>query len=516
MDFNSIPEAFRQMARRMGDAPAVRAIGGNHSFAELDQASDAIATGLARQGIQKGERIGLYCINGTEFAMAYLGILKAGAIVVPVNLLLSPGEVNYILKDAGVRALFIHPAVAEKADRARIGVESLAFAVPMGGKSPIAGDIPLAQLMASQGSLPAPEFDPQADVAAVLYTAGTTGYPKGAQLTHNNLIANTANVQQALELQPGQDVLLVVLPMFHSFAATVGMLTPLLQGLSFAPVPKFDPGLVVDVIEATDASIFLGVPSMYGLFAKLPDDQVRRWQSVRFCVSGGAALPVAVLQAFERRFGLPILEGDGPTECGPVTCVNPLHGERKPGSVGLPLPNTEMCILDEKGEELPSGELAEVCVRSPSVMKGYLNLPDADAESYFGDWFRTGDLGYKDADGYIFLIDRKKDMIIVNGMNVYPRMVEEVLYRHPDIAEAAVVGEPHDTHGEIPVAHVVLKEGRTPAASEIRAWCREQLGQHQVPRKVMVRDVLPKNAAGKILKRELRKEGELERGVDSR
>jgi len=308
----------------------------------------------------------------------------------------------------------------------------------------------------------------------------------------------------------------VVLPMFHSFAATVGMLTPMLHGLSFTPVPKFDPGLVVDYIEACGATVFLGVPSMYALYLRLPDEQVARWRSVRFCVSGGSALPVAVLEGFEKRFGVPVLEGDGPTECSPVTCVNPLHGERKPGSVGLPIPDVTMRILDDAGGELSNGELGEVCVRGPNVMKGYLNLPEANAETFFGDWLRTGDLGYRDDDGYFFLVDRIKDMIIVNGMNVYPRMVEEALYRHPAVAEAAVVGEPHDLHGEIPVAHVVLKEGQAVEASDIRTWCRGQLGAHEVPRKVMIRDALPRNAAGKILKRELRKGGEVERGVDSR
>ncbi|MCP5113539.1 MAG: long-chain fatty acid--CoA ligase, partial [bacterium] len=227
-------------------------------------------------------------------------------------------------------------------------------------------------------------------------------------------------------------------------------------------------------------------------------------------------LPVAVLKDFEERFGLPVLEGDGPTECSPVTCVNPLDGERKPGSVGLPIPDVEMRILDDRGAELPDGETGEVCVRGPNVMKGYLNLPEADAESFFGDWFRTGDLGYRDVDGYFFLIDRKKDMLIVNGMNVYPRMVEETLYRHPAIAEAAVVGEPHESHGEIPVAHVVPAEDAALVPAEVRAWCREQLGRHEVPRKVVIRDALPKNAAGKILKRELRREGELECGAHRR
>lgn len=516
MKYKSIPEAFRRAAVEFADAHAVKLPDKILSFREIDEASERIGAAMAAMGIVKNDRIALYCTNGPEFAIAYMGILKAGATVVPVNLLLSPSEVNYILKDAGVKALFYHQVLAEKIAEARAGLAGLNLGIAIGNNTAAPGDVVFGDLLAFEAEVPEIDVDPAEDVAAILYTSGTTGYPKGAQLTHRNLLADTASVQQALRLKAREDVLLVVLPMFHSFAATVGMLTPLLHGLSFAPVPRFDPGLVVDHIEATGATVFLGVPSMYALYLKLPDEQVNRWRSVRFCISGGAALPVAVFRGFEARFGLPVLEGDGPTECGPVTCVNPRDGERKPGSVGLPIPGVQMRILDDRGGELATGEVGEVCVSGPNVMKGYLNLPQANAESFFGSWFRTGDLGYRDEDGYFFLIDRKKDMIIVNGMNVYPRMVEEALYRHPAIAEAAVIGEPHAIHGEIPVAHVVLKEGGKTDSSEIRAWCREHLGKHEVPRKVLIRSALPKNAAGKILKRELRKEGELERGVDSR
>jgi long-chain acyl-CoA synthetase len=304
--------------------------------------------------------------------------------------------------------------------------------------------------------------------------------------------------------------------MFHSFAATVGMLTPLLHGLSLVPVPRFDPALVSDAIHATRATVFLGVPSLYNLLLRLPDDQLPRWRSVRVGISGGAAMPVELMHRFEARFGFPILEGDGPTECSPVTCVNPLAGVRKPASVGLPVPDVEIAAFDDAGARLGAEAIGEICVRGPNVMKGYWGLPEATAESFFGDWVRTGDLGYVDADGYVFLVDRKKDMIIVNGMNVYPRMVEEVLYRLPGVAEAAVVGEPHESHGEIPVAHVVVAEGASLDAATVRAWCREHLGQHEVPRRVQFRSALPRNAAGKVLKRELRREGEIERGVDHR
>ena len=222
------------------------------------------------------------------------------------------------------------------------------------------------------------------------------------------------------------------------------------------------------------------------------------------------------ISRFESRFDRLIYEGDGPTECSPVTCVNPIDGDRKPASVGLPIPGVEMTIRDLSGNNLADDEVGEICVRGDNIMKGYWNRPEETAASFHNDWFRTGDLGYRDADGYFYIVDRIKDMIIVNGMNVYPRVVEEVLYQFDPIQEAAVIGEPHDLHGEIPVAYVALKEGRQTSTTEVRAFCRERLGNHQVPRKVFFLEALPKNAAGKILKRELRKQGELERGIDSR
>jgi long-chain acyl-CoA synthetase len=332
-------------------------------------------------------------------------------------------------------------------------------------------------------------------------------------LSHANLIANADAVAQALALAPA-DRILVVLPMFHAFAATVGVLTPLLHGLGIVPVAKFDPGAISTAIARHGASVFLGVPSLYGVLLRLDAEQLAHWRSVRVCVSGGAAMPVALMAAFQERFGIPILEGDGPTECGPVTCVNPIAGVRKPGSIGLPIPTVETRILDSEGREVPDGTYGEVCVRGPSVMQGYHNQPEATRESFFGDWFRTGDLGYRDADGYVFLVDRIKDLIIVNGMNVYPRVIEEALYAHPEVAEAAVVGDPDARHGEIPVAHVVLRAGASATGATLRAWCREHLGRHEVPRRLLIREALPKNAAGKILKRELRRSGEHERGVD--
>jgi len=508
---SSIPAVLRATARCNPDAPAVCFTDRTVSFAEIDQASDAIAASLAEHGIEKGDPVALYCINSDVFAIIYTGIIKAGAVVVPVNLLLNLKEIRYILQDAKVKALFYHQAFADSVAAFRDGIDSLAFCVSVGVEQ---GDDPrFEDFRQNQAAPPSLDIDPMQDLAAILYTSGTTGHPKGAMLTHRNLLSNSCSVVAAMQLKGG-DVILVVLPMFHAFAATVGMLTPLLHGLSFAPIARFDPTGLSATIGAVGATVFLGVPSMYNVLLRLPEEQLAQWSSVRFGVSGGAAMPVAVMQQFEERFGIPIYEGDGPTECSPVTCVNPVGGVTKPASVGLPVPEVEIEIFDDAGKQLPVAEIGELCVRGPNVMKGYWNLPEATAESFFGEWLRTGDLGYKDDEGYLFMVDRKKDMIIVNGMNVYPRMVEEVLYQHPAIVEAAVVGEPNARHGEVPIAHVVLQEEVGVTAAEVRAYCLENLGRHQVPRKIVLRSSLPKNAAGKILKRELRREGELERGVD--
>jgi long-chain acyl-CoA synthetase len=281
------------------------------------------------------------------------------------------------------------------------------------------------------------------------------------------------------------------------------------------PLSKFEPIHVAETIQREQATIFIGVPSMYVALLRAGAQIKGKLASLRLCVSGGAALPVAVLDQFRECFGKVIYEGDGPTECSPVTCVNPIGEKIKPGTVGLPVPDVEMKIMDENGREVPQGVSGEICVRGANVMKGYWKLPAETKEAFFGEWFRTGDIGVVDEEGYFSIIDRKKDMIIVNGMNVYPRIVEEVLFKHPAILEAAVVGEPNPLHGEIPVAFVALKSGAVAIEKEVREFCRKFLGRHEIPRKVVFMEALPKNAAGKIMKRALRRDGEIERGVQN-
>ena len=513
MTIPSLVDAQRRSAATYPDHAAIVFNGRTTTHRAFDEASDRVATGLAAAGIAPGDRVGLYAVNSDAFAITYFGILKAGATVVPINLLLNPKEVAYNLNDAGVRAVIYSDPMGTPMKEVRTLLPATTIYWCMGQGKADPGDRAWTDLAATSGTPPALSIRPAEDLAAILYTSGTTGYPKGAMLTHANLASNAKSISEALRLVPGEDVLLVVLPMFHAFAATVGMIFPLLNGCTLIPLPKFEPQLVADTVQQYAVTILPAVPSMYNVLLRLPDAEVAKFATVKFCISGGAALPAEVMRQFEAKFGKYIYEGDGPTECSPCTCVNPIGGERKISSVGRVVPDVEMKIMDDQGRELPQGQMGEICVRGPNVMKGYWNRPDDTRESFWGDWFKTGDLGYVDADGYFYIVDRKKDMIIVNGMNVYPRIIEEALFKHPAVKEAAVVGEPDELHGEKAVAFVVAKDGMTLTEAEVRAWCRDHLGRHEIPRKVHLIDKLPRNAAGKVLKRELRKAGEHERGV---
>ena len=513
MKTGSFPEHFRAAARKFAERPAIVDLHQPLSYAELDALSDRIAAGLLARGIQAGDHVGLYGVNSSIFVALYLGIQKAAAVVVPINLLLNPVEVAYILNDAEVKALVYFDHFAPSVSAIRSALPNIGNWICVGPNPSDPSDLPLPVILQSEiGNLKS-EIDPDS-VAVIIYTSGTTGRPKGAMLTHRNLVSDALCATKVLKPHELEERFIVVLPMFHAFAAMAGIVIPLLNGCSLVPVPKFEPALMAELIEKTGATIFLGVPSMYSLLLRLPEKHTAKIQKLRFCLSGGAALPMEVMRQFEKRFGVLIYEGDGPTECSPVTCVNPIEGLRKPQSVGPAIPGVEMKIMDENGVEKPCGEIGEICVRGPNVMKGYWKQPEETAKSFFGEWFRTGDLGTEDEDHYFYIVDRIKDMVIVNGMNVYPRVVEEVLYRHEAVREAAVVGQPHSLHGEVPVAYIVLKENFQPLESDIRAFCLQHLGRHEVPRKVVFMNDLPKNAAGKIVKRELRKAGETERGVN--
>ncbi len=512
-EITDLPSLFRRSTQSYPQHAAVLTDEGLLTFSEMDRLSDRIAAYLVDRGLEKADRVGLYCLNCAEFVIAYLSILKAGATVIPVNVLLRPVEIQYILNDAGARALIYHDSFEESASIVRQGVASLTFCITLGKARP--GVVAWNAVVACDKPPARVEFDPYQDLAVIMYTSGTTGKPKGAMLSHANLSANVWSVLKTVQWRAGEEIILLVLPMFHAFAATVGMLASLANGCAIVPVAKFEPVQVLRKIGATSATIFLGVPSMYSLLLRVDAEKADLFRSIRYCISGGAALPVSVLEQFETKFGARIYEGDGPTECSPVTCLNPIGGETRPGTVGLAILGVEMKVIDEHGNRVATGEVGEIAVRGPNVMRGYWGLPEETGKVMREDWFLTGDLGTEDVDGYFTIVDRLKDLVIVNGMNVYPRIIEEVLYRLDGICEAAVVGEPHPTHGEVPVAYVVVKSGFGLEHTAIRHWCQEHLGRYQVPKKFYLVPELPKNATGKILKRELSRRGEIERGIDS-
>lgn len=509
----SLPAAFRDAARRFPQQKAIVFTGRPTDYRTLDALSDNAAAALAARGIAKGDRVGLYCPNCDAFVAAYFAILKAGAVGVPLNLLLNPKEAAFMLNDSGAKALIYHEAFADQVRSLTPLTPRLELRAAIGTRAAKDSDLPWSELVAFQGQPPAMAFSPADDVAVILYTAGTTGFPKGAMLTHRNLLADVAGIWEVMRMKSAEEIFLVVLPLFHAFAATACMLTPLLHGCTIVPLPHFEPAQLAQAIQAEQATIFMAVPSMYNLLLRLPEKDTPKFHSLKYCISGGAALPLNIMAAFEKRFGKPIYEGDGPTECSPVTCVNPIGGRRKPGTVGPPIPGVAMSIRDDTGRELPAGQVGEICVRGPNVMQGYWNRPEETREAFFGEWFRTGDLGTVDEDGYFSIVDRKKDLIIVNGMNVYPRVIEEILYQFPPIREAAVVGEQHALHGEIPIAFIALKAGERTTPEAVCAFCRESLGRHEIPKRVVILPELPKNATGKIIKRALRRQGEIERGV---
>jgi len=493
------------------------------TYAQLNGAANMVANLLVERGIQPGDKIALSCPNLPYFSVVYYGILKAGATVVPLNVLLKGREVAYHLADSGAKAYFCFEGTPDLA----IGAEGHAgFEQSDGCKhffmimadpaavSSIEGAETLAQGMAGK----APTFETVAtdedDTAVILYTSGTTGQPKGAELRHRNMHSN-ALAGEALfgadESRP--DTYLCVLPLFHSFGQTV------LQNAAFAYagtvvlLPRFEPNAALALMLKEKVTFFGGVPTMYwGLLAAAAEGTVdvsTIKDNLRCAVAGGAALPVEVHQQFEKAFGVTILEGYGLSETSPAASFSPLGEPPRVGSIGHPIPGVSMKLIDpESGKDLPedagADAVGEIAIKGPNVMKGYLGRPDATAEAIDTDgWFRSGDLARKDADGWYYIVDRSKDMIIRGGFNVYPREIEEVLLTHPAISLAAVIGVPHDSHGEEIKAFVILKPGATATPAEITQWSKEQMASYKYPRLVQITEALPMTSTGKILKREL-------------
>jgi long-chain acyl-CoA synthetase len=466
-------------------------------YHELDRAARGVATSLRERGLQPGDRVALMVPNVPEFTIAYFGTLYAGCTVVPLNVLLSAPEVQYHLEDSGAKLLVAHSLFEAPA---REGARQSGVPVLRAEGS---GPGTLAELAAAEPATAMYPTQPS-DTAVILYTSGTTGKPKGAELTHSNLLLNCAIVVPRLIPAGVDDVALATLPLFHSFGQTCIQNALIAAGASVTLLPRFGPKEAFEVMERDRVTLFAGVPTMYfALLHHLPE-RAYDLASLRWCMSGGAAMPVEVMRAFEEKFGVEILEGYGLSETSPVASFNAPGRPRHPGSIGYPVWGVELCILDDQDRPLADGERGEICIRGHNVMKGYLGRPDATKEALRGGWFHSGDIGVKDPGGSFRIVDRKKDMVIRGGFNVYPREVEEVLFAHPEILEAAVIGVPHPSHGEEVKAVVVRAPGSQLDAEAVIAYCRGQLAAYKYPRLVEFRDDLPKGPTGKILKRELR------------
>jgi long-chain acyl-CoA synthetase len=485
--------ALTASAKEYPYEPALRHDDRTLTFAQLDDLAARAAALLTGFGVEPGDRVAIMLPNIPEFAVLYYGALRAGAVVVPMNPQLKVREVEHYLSDSGAVAVFFG---ASDPDEAAAGARAVGVR-----PHPVDPEAFLASLAELE-----PRREPvergDDDTAIILYTSGTTGRSKGAELTHSNLRHNSAANARHMVSGPGER-LLGVLPLFHVFGLVCLLGVAVGTGGCLTLVERFDAEKVLDVIVGDRIEVFAGVPTMYAALVAAygPDDH--RADSLRIAVSGGAALPVRLLHEIERMFPVRVLEGYGMSETSPTSAVNPVEGVRKPGSIGLPIEGIEMRVVDDDGWPVPVGEIGEIQVRGHNVMKGYWRQPAETAAVLQNGWLSTGDLARVDEDGYYFIVDRKKDLIIRGGYNVYPREIEEVLHEHPDIAEAAVVGIAHDSLGEEVGAAVVLKAGASTSPEDLREFVKARVAAYKYPRHIWLVDALPKGPTGKILRREI-------------
>ena len=463
------------------------------TYAELDGASAQIAGLLNDRGISRGDRVGIMLPNVPYFAVCYYGVLRAGAVVVPMNVLLKRREVAFYLGDSGAKLLFAWHGFAEDALAGAEQAGAECVLVAPGEFEQVVGAVePRAEVAEADDS----------DTAVILYTSGTTGTPKGAELTNRNLARN-AEISCGLFDVGAATITLGALPLFHSFGQTCSMNATIAGGGTLTLIPRFDPGKALEIIQRDRVTVFQGVPTMYGAMLHHADRASFDTSTLEVCASGGSAMPVELMRGFEHAFGCKVLEGYGLSETSPVASFNHPDKQRKPGSIGTPVEGVDMKVVDDEGREVPQGEVGEIVIRGHNLMKGYWTRPEATSEAIRDGWFHSGDMATIDEDGYFFIVDRKKDMIIRAGYNIYPREIEELLYEHPAVLEAAVVGIPHDEYGEEVGAAVVLKDGADATPEELRDFVKEQVAAYKYPRYVWLVEDLPKGPTGKILKREI-------------
>jgi long-chain acyl-CoA synthetase len=487
------------------------------TYAEVDAAANQVANLMASRGIRPGDKVALSCPNIPSFPIVYYGLLKAGAVVVPLNVLLKAREVAYHLRDSQARGYVCYEGSVELP----VGSEGYAGFEQAGGcehfflitadpsaPSSIPGAPTLGAALVGQPAVFGTVDTSETDTAVILYTSGTTGQPKGAELSHSNLVLNALTSNRLFgSLATGHDRHLVTLPLFHSFGSTVHMNAGFAVGSTLVLLPRFEPRQAVELLEREHITFFAGVPTMYWALLSTVDESVdiaAIAADLRVAACGGASLPVEIIKRFRDRFGVQILEGYGLSETSPVATFSDPEREPRAGSIGVPVWGVQLKLITEDWQSIDAvGEIGEIAISGHNVMKGYFNRPDATTTVMRDGWFRTGDLARRDEDGFYYIVDRAKDMIIRGGFNVYPREVEEVLMGHPAVSLAAVVGVPSDSHGEEVKAFIIRTPGSAVTHDELIAWCREMMAAYKYPRIVEFVDSLPMTATGKILKREL-------------
>lgn len=490
----TLDTVLAETAKRLPEKTCIKFGKSRIGYSELDNLVSLVAGGLNSLGLKEGDRAAILMENCPEYIISYFAILRSGGVAVPVNTLLTPEEVSYILNDSGSRTLIYSSGFSKKIEEIK-------------NKTPDLRAIPFEDIPKKESRT---NIENDEKTAVLLYTSGTTGFPKGAMLTHSNLISNADACMRAMQISH-KDKILLFLPLFHSFSFTVCVILPIYAGATIVLLASVKPfSKVINSIFKERITFFIGVPTIYNILSRKRIPFLLRYilkflMNIRACISGAAALPVETIYNFEKRFNVPLLEGYGLTEASPVVSVNPLKGIRKPSSVGPPIPGVEVAVVGENGKRLPTGMVGELIVKGPNVMKGYFNKEEETRGVLKDGWLYTGDMAKLDEDGYIYIVDRKKDLIIVDGMNIYPREVEDLIIKLPSVEECAMVGIPDGRGSEITILFIKLKEGHLMDEREIRSYLRAHVAQFKIPKRIIFVDEFPKTATGKIKKGELRK-----------
>lgn len=489
----NLAENLTRTAEQHGDRPAIKLDDVVVTYSELQDGARRVAALLKSKGVGPGDRVGLVLPNVPSFPVLFYGALAIGAVVVPMNPLLKGREVKFYLEDSGASIVFAWKDMAKEAGigASEVGIECVEVGLDF---DEVLGHYdPDEQVVDRDDD----------DTVVLLYTSGTTGQPKGAELTHHSMRTNAATSAETLVELTEEDVVMGCLPLFHVFGLTVGLNAAILKGACLTVIPRFDAEKALEIVGRDHVTVFEGVPTMYAGLLNAKSADTADLSSLRTCISGGSAMPVEVMNSFEKKFDCIVLEGYGLSETSPVASFNQPGQERKPGSIGTAVRGVELKVVDDDDADVAPGEVGEIVIKGENVMKGYWGRDEDTVEAIKDGWFHTGDLAKVDEDGYFFIVDRKKDLIIRGGYNVYPREVEEALYEHEAVAEVAVIGIPDDNLGEEVGAAVALKPGEKVSEADLKAFAKERLAAYKYPRAVWIVDELPKGPTGKILRREV-------------